>query len=271
MVYKISWFSTGRDKAARELLEVIKKGIDSGEIKAKLEFVFCNREFGENEESDKFLELVKSYEIDLICFSSAKFKPELWKTAREQWRIEYDREIIKRLAKYKVDLNVLAGYMLIAGNELCTKYNLINLHPAMPKGPTGSWQEVIWKLIEHRAQETGIIIHLATEILDRGPIITYCTFPIVGKGCDELWHEIEKRALSDIIKEEGENNKLFKKIREEGVKRELPMIFYTIKEFASNRVALKGKNVYVNGKLSTQGYCMNDILSDLKVSVYSEP
>ncbi|MEW6069320.1 MAG: formyltransferase family protein [Candidatus Thermoplasmatota archaeon] len=260
MVYKLGWFSTGRDEAARELLTTIKNGIDKGEIDAKLEFVFSNREFGESKESDKFFQLVRSYDIDLICFSSAKFKRELWKRKRERWRIEYDREIMKRLANYKVDLNILAGYMLIVGKELCRKYNLINLHPAAPKGPIGTWQEVIWKLIQQRAKETGIIIHLVTEILDRGPVMTYCTFPIVGKEFDELWKEIKGRDLSAIIKEEGENNKLFKKIREEGVKRELPMIFHTIKELASGRIVLKGKNVYVNGKLCPQGYCMNEIL-----------
>lgn len=260
MPYKLGWFSTGRDEAARELLEMIKKGIDRGEIKAKLEFVFSNREFGENEESDKFLELVKSYGIDLVCFSSKKFKSSLWKENRGQWRVEYDREIVKRFAKYKVDLNVLAGYMLIAGPELCTRYNLINLHPAAPGGPTGTWQEVIWKLIEQREQENGIIIHLVTEILDRGPVITYCTFPIRGKGFDELWKGIEGKSLTEIIRERGENNKLFKKIREEGVKRELALLFHTIKELASGKIVLKEKNVYVDGKICAQGYCVNDVI-----------
>jgi phosphoribosylglycinamide formyltransferase-1 len=46
---------------------------------------------------------------------------------------------------------------------------MINLHPAAPGGPTGTWQEVIWQLIEGRAVETGVMMHLVTPELDRGP------------------------------------------------------------------------------------------------------
>lgn len=259
--YKLGWFSTGRDEAARKLLAEIQKGIESKEINAELAFVFSNRERGESEESDMFFKLVKKYNIELVCFSSKYFKPELWRRDRNRWRLEYDKEIMRRLDKFNADFNVLAGYMLIAGSELCKGYKMINLHPAAPKGPTGTWQAVIWELIRRKAQETGVIIHLVTEILDRGPVIAYCTFPIRGKGSDELWKEIEGKSLDEIIRREGENNKLFKKIREEGVKRELPLLFHTIKELASGKIELKEKNVYVDGKICSQGYCMNDVIA----------
>ncbi|MDI6887261.1 MAG: formyltransferase family protein [Candidatus Thermoplasmatota archaeon] len=247
MPYKLGWFSTGRDKAARDLLTVIKKGVDSKELNVELVFVFSNRAQGEAKESDLFFKLVKSYNLELVQFSSKQFKPELWSANRPRWRIEYDREVMRLLAKYEVDLILLAGYMLIVGPELCRKYKLINLHPAAPLGPTGTWQEVIWELIRTKAQETGIIIHLVTEILDRGPVVAYCTFPIKGKGFNKLWGEKDK-------------TKLFKKIREEGVKRELPLLFHTIKELASRRIELRAGGVYAKGKLYAQGYCMNELI-----------
>ena len=42
-MYQLGWFSTGRDKAARDLLTVAVDSIKRGELKAKILFVFCNR------------------------------------------------------------------------------------------------------------------------------------------------------------------------------------------------------------------------------------
>ncbi|GAI36183.1 unnamed protein product, partial [marine sediment metagenome] len=60
-MYQLGWFSTGRDKAARDLLQAVNSSIRLGEIKAKIAFVFCNREPGESPESDLFLKLVEEY------------------------------------------------------------------------------------------------------------------------------------------------------------------------------------------------------------------
>jgi folate-dependent phosphoribosylglycinamide formyltransferase PurN len=62
---------------------------------------------------------------------------------------------MERLTGFNPDINVLAGYMLIVGAEMCQRYDMINLHPAIPGGPKGTWREVIWKLIETGASETG--------------------------------------------------------------------------------------------------------------------
>ncbi|MFC1941267.1 hypothetical protein ACFLWL_02530 [Chloroflexota bacterium] len=66
--YQLGWFSTGRDKAARDLLTVVNDSIKQGEIKPELAFVSCNREPGEAEESDLFIKVVKKYHLPLICF-----------------------------------------------------------------------------------------------------------------------------------------------------------------------------------------------------------
>jgi len=189
-MYQLGWFSTGRDKAARDLLSVVQESIKQGEVKAEIAFVFCNREPGESVESDLFLKLVESYHSPLICFSYKKFKSERGISDISQggalpfWRLDYDREVMKRLQNFHPDLCVLAGYMLIVAEEMCRKYNIINLHPAAPGGPTGTWQEVIWQLIDGMAQETGVMMHLVTPELDKGPPVTYCTFPIRGKPFD---------------------------------------------------------------------------------------
>jgi len=276
LAYQIGWFSTGRDEAARELLQTVYDAINDGTIRdTEIAFVFSNRERGEAEESDNFFDLVDEYKIDLVCFSSAKYMPELRNytfkdsTSLKEWRQKYHAEVMVGLDKYSVDLNVLAGYMLIVSPEMCEKYDMINLHPAKPGGPAGTWQEVIWELLRTKADETGVMMHLVTRDLDEGPAITYCSFPIKGGGFDKLWTDFDKKleskTLKQIIKEEGEGEPLFAEIRRQGVMREMPLIVYTIKEFAEGKISIRDNQVIdAEGKVYNEGYCLNDIMNDYR-------
>jgi len=262
-LYQLGWFSTGRDKAARDLLQTVRESIEQGEIRAEIAFVFSNREPAESEASDLFFELVKGYHLPLICFSYQKFKAKKGNliTGREEtlpsWRLDYDREVMSRLKGFQPDLCVLAGYMLIVGKEMCQRYNMINLHPAAPNGPTGTWQEVIWQLIGSRAQETGVMMHRVTPELDKGPPVTYDTFSIRGGAFDRYWAEIDSLS-SQQLKQQGENNTLFKLIREHGLAREFPLIISTLKAFSEGRVKIKeGKVTDADGK-PLGGYNLTD-------------
>ncbi len=260
-MYKLGWFSTGRDKAARDLLTVAQRSIALGEIKAEIAFVFCNRERGEAKESDLFLKLVKNYGTPLVCFSYQKFKASRGKISR----LDYDREVMNRLQGFHPDLCVLAGYMLIVSEEMCQRYNMINLHPAAPGGPKGSWQEVIWQLTENQAEETGVMMHLVTPELDMGPPVTYCTFPIRGKPFDRYWAEIKGQAIEEIKKSQGENNHLFKLIRKHGLAREFPLIIATLKAFSQGKVRIKeGKVVDAEGKATKEYNLTGEIDKQIK-------
>ncbi len=266
-MYSIGWFSTGRDAAARELLSAVRDGIGKGEIKAEILFVFSDREEGEAKGSDLFFELVRSYQTPLVCFSSRKFEPQmrekglkegLFSSLLKEWRLAYDREVMRRLEAFRPELSVLAGYMLIVGGEMCRKYDMANLHPAVPGGPAGTWREVIWQLMEERALETGVMMHLVTGELDKGPPVTYCKFPLRGGRFDELWRELEGRTVAEVQREEGARNPLFRLIREHGVRREIPLIIATIKAFAEGKVRIeRGKVLTAEGEPSA-GYCLTE-------------
>ena len=253
-MYQLGWFSTGRDKAARDLLKTVNSSIKQGEIEAEIAFVFSNREPGESEESDLFFKLVEDYHIPLICFSYQGFIASKGVSATGQtealpsWRLDYDGEVMNRLQDFHSDLCVLAGYMLIVGREMCRRYNMINLHPAVPGGPTGTWQEVIWQLIDNKAQETGVMMHLVTPELDRGAVVTYCTFPIRGKSFDRYWDEIERHPLSEIKKGEGENNPLFKLIRQNGLAREFPLTISTLKAFSQGKIKITASKKVIDSE-----------------------
>ncbi|MFQ6066712.1 MAG: phosphoribosylglycinamide formyltransferase [bacterium] len=273
MSYRIGWFSTGRDGAARELLTLVSDNIEQGRLaNLEISFVFSNRTRGETRESDLFFNLVEKLGIDLVCFSSRNFRPEMRREALVQekrgelklisyWRNLYDEEIIRRIDKFEVDLIVLAGYMLIVGEKLCRRYPMINLHPAAPGGPRGTWQEVIWKLIEKNVSQTGVMMHLVTPQLDAGPPVTYCTFPIRGRKFDSLWEKsrekLKRKPLEKIKREEGEAEPLFKEIRKEGVRWELPLIVHTLKALSNKTIELRGKKL-MKGDKAVDGYCLNE-------------
>lgn len=250
---KIGWFSTGRDREARDLLDVVQREIAAGTISATISFVFSNREPGESKESDLFFELVRSCDIPLVCLSSQRFKSRFISS----WRLEFDREVMKLLDRFQVDICLLAGYMLIVGEEMCRRYTMINLHPAPPHGPTGTWQEVVWQLIQNRADRAGAMMHLVTPELDKGPPVTYCTFPITGKPFDRHWQGIEGKSIS-AIKDKGETNPLFRLIREQEVKRELPLTVATLRAFSEGKVRIEeGKVVDCSGR-EIDGYDLTD-------------
>ena len=257
-MYKIGWFSTGRGEGSRSLLTTIQEAIEKGQIEAEIAFVFSNREPGEAEGSDLFFQLVRGYGIPLVCFSSRGFKAELRRSDVQRWRLEYDREVMARLEALPVDLCVLAGYMLIVGEEMCQHYNMINLHPAAPGGPAGTWREVIWQLIEARAEMSGVMMHLVTPELDKGPVATYCTFPIRGEPFDKHWEEIRGLALKVVKAQQGEDNALFKLIRSEGVKRELPLIVATLKAFSEGKVRVDGQTVVDRKGSPIPGYDLSE-------------
>jgi len=242
-MYKIGWFSSGRGAGSRALLTAVMDNIGSGNINASISFVFCNREPGQSEQTDKFHDLVKLYDIPLIYYSSRQFETDLRKRDIEQWRNAYDKKVIECLDGYDANLSVLAGYMLVTGIEMCRKYNQLNLHPAVPGGPKGTWKDVIWQLIDEGATTTGAMMHLATPELDEGPPVTYCKFSMRGPLFDKYWDEIKDMSVIEIQATDDEENNLFKTTRKYGLMREYPLIVTTIKAFSEGKVTIKDDKV----------------------------
>ncbi len=271
----IGWFSSGRDQAAIDLLRVVYDAIKDGSIAGKISFVFVSREKGEKLESDRFIDFASKLNLDVIELSHRNFEPELRRKALEEstksgkdspemieWRTKYDKMVLKKLEKYPVDIIVLAGYMLIVSPYMCRKYNMINLHPALPGGPKGTWQEVIWQLMEERAKKTGVMMHLITPELDAGPPITYCEFSISDEQIQPLWDNWEekrkKKTLKEIQMSEGEKEPLFREIRRRGLLREFPIIVATLKSASYGQFKIINGEVISNNKKLEHGFNLTE-------------
>ena len=238
----IGWFSTGRGEGSRGLLNFVQKRLVKTGVDASINFVFSNRAPGEAEGSDGFFKLVDRYGIPLITHSSAAFR----KTVNGPFsahREEFDQQVMDKLAGRGVDICVLAGYMLIVGGKMCREYSLLNLHPALPDGPTGTWQEVVWSLIDTRAVKTGAMVHLATEEVDRGPVISYVTVPITGPEFDQHWESLQGADLQSIKKSQGEDFALFRAIRSEQYRREPYLLFETLRAVSDGEVSVRDGQV----------------------------
>ena len=247
---RIGWFSTGRGEGSRGLLRFVQDRILRGRLDSGIEFVFSNRDPGETEGSDQFFQLVQGYGIPLVTLSSTRFR-----RARSRpfpsLREEYDHQAMSLLSEYHPDLCVLAGYMLIAGSAMCRRYPLLNLHPALPDGPTGTWQEVIWSLIQARATRTGAMVHRATEDVDRGPVVSHCTVPIADGVFARCWEELQGQDLTRLKAEMGEDLPLFRLIRRVEYQREPYLLFETLRAIGQGKAADKESWMLDRGSRTT--------------------
>ncbi len=268
MTLRVGWFATGRGEGSRRLLTAAVDAIRRGELDAEIAFVFCNRERGEYEATDGFLDLVSSFGITGLTLSARRFR-RARDGARSRpgeplppWRSEYDRRVAELIAQHQFDIGMLAGYMLILTPEMARLHPFLNLHPAEPGGPAGTWQEVIHRLIERRAERSGVMIHLATEELDRGPPVAYGTYSLRGPGFDPLW-----QALGPSAVVEGEEHPLFQEIRRHGTARELPLVVATLRAIAQGRVRIiDRKPVDAEGRSLSGGL---DLTAEIDAAVAS--
>lgn len=246
---RIGWFSTGRGEGSQKLLRSVVEAIRGGAVDAEIAFVFSNREPGQYEATDAFFAQIEAYGIPLITLSDTRFrKAQGGEVARKgktlpAWRTEFDRKVVELLQRHEYDLGVLAGYMLISTEPLYASHPLLNLHPAAPGGPAGTWQDVTWKMIEQRVDHGGVRMHFGTGVLDEGPIVTYCTYPLRGPTIDLLWRGVDQRGTDEVQATDGESNPLFQEMRRRGELREPPLLVETLRAFADGRLRLDGDRI----------------------------
>ena len=225
---KLGWMSTGRGPTSLALLRAVCKDIEAGRLDARISFVLTNRGPGEATQSDLFQEYARSQGLPLVSESSRAFRQQYQGT---DWRTGFDQQMSGRIEQYDVDLIFLAGYMLITSDFFCTRYLLLNLHPARPGGPTGTWQEVMAEIARTGASQAGAMVHVVTPELDRGPTASYFSFSLKGEPYASLRKAGDLDALADAI-------------RAEEVRREFPLILTTLRAFAAGDIVVQSRRAF---------------------------
>lgn len=240
---RVAWFTTGRGPGSYGALEYTLDAIDGG-LPVEIAVLFVNRDPGDFEPTDRLTAMARERGIPVETISSVRFRKErggkLSKPGEPlpAWRLEYDAAVAERLAPYRFSLGVLFGYMLITTPALYDRYVLINDHPALPDGPVGTYQEVIAELMRSGADESGCLMNVVTGDLDRGPVVSYCRFPLRDAASAEAWRAWrEPRAEGVPIEETA----LYHEIRRRGVLRERPFLVETLRAIAEGRLTVPSK------------------------------
>lgn len=256
---RFGWFTSGRDQAALDLFQAAAEEMNRGFIPGKIAYVFVDREPGESPAADRLMAAVRERRIPLLTLSSREVREAIRRRLpdAEARREAFDARVIELVQGHQAEVVVLAGYMLIVSPLLCRTLLCLNLHPALPGGPVGTWQEVMWQTMAHRLPEAGAMMHLATPELDKGPPVTFCRFSTHLGRLPELWAALEEQLrqepLEAIRAREGESQPLFEALRAEELRREFPLILLTLKSLAEGRLRLTRDGAVVDGVLRPQG------------------
>ena len=223
----IGWFTTARGPGSFNLFSSMLASIKSGEIDAKLSFIFINREVKGNQYRQRMIDMAQAEGIPVIIFPSDSFRPDLKEKDMAAWRDAYGEGLRERISGYHMDFGVLAGYMLILDPETCRHHTLINLHPALPETYKGTWEEIVGQVVDNHDERYGSTVHLCTPELDRGASIAFDSFPL-----DRFYSTISDR------------ESLVKAVRAEELKREAHLLMESIKALVTGRVFVKGGRLF---------------------------
>jgi len=258
MTLNLGWFSSGRDESARVLLSRILSKKEEGMLDISIKFVFCNWEEDEEPQHpdygqrQKFFQLVRELGIPLITLSWKRFRDTLTSGKKDEWRAAYGKKMRTLINSNFFDLGILAGYNLWVDSDTCARFDLLNLHPALPGGPSGSKQEVIHRIIATGSDRHGAMMHLRKPDREEGPALTFCSFSLSTPEYKKLWQEqdakIGKLTVDLLPKDEIEAGPLFRRMRADGEKRELPLVTFTIKLFADGSVTVRNGKLYEEGR-----------------------
>ena len=234
---RIGWFTTANGPGSRGMFTAVLDAIRNGTLNAEFEFVFINRERGQTVPTDSFINLAENHDIPTITLSSREFRGQHGNAPWSQLREPYDREVLSKLASFKPDISVMAGYMLFAP-EISRQMLILNQHPALPGGTIGKWQDANWDVIEDGRDRHGVMMHIATPELDRGPVVSTCSFPVRGPQFDALWKDTRNQDIAYLRKSGDESLPLFAAIRQAGLIRERPLVVATLKAIDDHEIDL---------------------------------
>ena len=187
-------------------LQAIVNSVKKSKVKANIALVISDN-------VDAYsLVRAKKAGIDFLYADPADFKD----------RTSYDKFIVRRLKKEKIDYVVLAGFMRIISDYFIRQYKhkIINIHPALL--PSFKGTQAISDALDYGVKVTGVTVHFVTSTLDSGPVILQSALDIkdddtlisLSERIHRLEHKLYPKALDLLV-----NGKLLVKGRKVFVKR----------------------------------------------------
>ena len=114
-------------------------------------------------------------------------------------RDAFHKELLQKLKEYKVDLLVLAGYLVVIPEDIINSYRnrIINIHPSLIPSFCGNGYyglKVHEAVLERGVKVTGATVHFVDEGTDTGPIILQKAVEIQEGDTPEI---LQKRVMEE--------------------------------------------------------------------------
>jgi phosphoribosylglycinamide formyltransferase-1 len=166
----------------------IARAVKSGKLKANLALLVCDQPGA------------------LVLAKARRAGTKIALIKREDFagREEFEKEIIRRLDEYKIDLIVLAGFMRVLGPDLIRRYQnkIMNIHPALLPAFKGS--AGIKDAFDYGVKVTGVTVHFVDEEMDHGPIILQAAVKVEEKDTlqtlEAKIHQVEHKLYPQAIR-----------------------------------------------------------------------
>jgi len=181
---RIAVFASGFGSNLQALIDFSKNDDLGGEIVLVIS----------NKSSAFALQRARDNGIKAVFLDPAQFKT----------RGEFDEQVAGILEEEKIDLVVLAGYMLLIGQNILAKFrnSIINIHPALL--PAFKGIHGIKDAFDYGVKVTGVTVHFVDEGLDSGPIIMQQAVEISdddsAETLEEKIHAVEHKLYPLAVK-----------------------------------------------------------------------
>lgn len=174
-------------------LQAIFNAIEAGTLDARVALVLSNKEEAYG------LERARAAGVEARAISPSDFVSAH----------DYNDALRIALEEAGVDYVVMAGYMKLLGTEVLNAFpqRVLNLHPALLPSFPGA--HGIADALEYGAKVTGVTVHFADEVFDRGAIIAQEPVEIREDDTEdslaERIHEVEHRIYPAALQIIAEN------------------------------------------------------------------
>ena len=186
---KIGWFSSGRGEGSYGLLQHTLQSIDDGTLNASIEYVVCTAYLGQAEGSDNFINLARENNIPVYVLSMVDFTD----------RIFYEKHMLSMISSHKIDIGVMAGYMLVS-HLLHKKIRMLNIHPSLPDGLKGTWKQIVKAIKTQNIKTGGVMVHEVIDDVDNGNPLTFCQYKIDINNIRQQILDIERPLMVETLK-----------------------------------------------------------------------
>ncbi|MGI6595771.1 MAG: phosphoribosylglycinamide formyltransferase [Elusimicrobia bacterium] len=171
-MFTIGLIASGKGSNIRAILENIRQG----ELDVKASVILSDNPHS------KALKIAEEEGIKHYCIPEEKYKTTL--------SVKTEREYVRILKEYNVDLVCFAGFMRIIKKEMLNNFfgRIVNIHPSLlPAFPgVDAWKQAL----NYGVKFAGCTTHFVETDIDAGPIILQAVVPVLE---DDTYDTLHKR------------------------------------------------------------------------------